>query len=275
MTTAKPDTQASSTDEILVVTRNGGIVTWRLNRPEQLNALSPALGNGLLREATAAVADPSIECIVITGTGRAFCAGGDMGSIKKGTESGSPGSLAILQRAMHTLIESPIPVLTAVNGVAAGAGFGLALLGDLSIVSSAARFRPSFIALGATPDLGLAYTLPRLIGEVRAREALLTNREFSADEALALNLVTRVVPHDRFDTEVTTLAEQLAAAPRAAYGLTKQLMKQGRTLSLADFWERELLAQLTAFRSPEIKEGVAAFQARRKPDFRAARRGTD
>jgi 2-(1,2-epoxy-1,2-dihydrophenyl)acetyl-CoA isomerase len=271
-----PDAQtnASNSSDALVVTRNDGIVTWRLNRPEQLNAINPAVGHALLREAMAAVADPTIDCIVITGTGRAFCAGGDMSSIKKGTESGGPGSLAILHRALHTLIESPLPILTAVNGVAAGAGFGLALLGDLSIVSSNARFRPSFIALGATPDLGLAYTLPRLIGEVRAREALLTNREFSADEALALNLVTRVVPHDRFDAEVAAAAEQLAASPRAAYGLTKQLMQQGRTLSLADFWERELQAQLAAFKSPEIKEGVAAFQARRKPDFRAARRGT-
>jgi 2-(1,2-epoxy-1,2-dihydrophenyl)acetyl-CoA isomerase len=271
-----PDAQtsASNTSDALVVTRNNSIVTWRLNRPEQLNALNTDIGHALMREASAAVSDASIECIVITGTGRAFCAGGDMGGIKKGTETGGPGMLAILQRALHTLIESPIPVITAVNGVAAGAGFGLALLGDLSIVSSNARFRPSFIALGATPDLGLAYTLPRLIGEVRAREALLTNREFTADEALALNLVTRVVPHDRFDTEVAALAEQLAASPRAAYGLTKQLMKQGRTLSLADFWEHELEAQVAAFKSPEIKEGVAAFQARRKPDFRAARRGT-
>jgi 2-(1,2-epoxy-1,2-dihydrophenyl)acetyl-CoA isomerase len=258
--------------DALVVSRNNGIVTWRLNRPEQLNALDAGISQALLREASLAVADPSIECIVITGTGRAFCAGGDMASLKKGAENGGPGSLALLQRAMHTLVESPIPVVTAVNGVAAGAGFGLALLGDLSIVASTARFRPSFIAIGATPDLGLAYTLPRLIGEVRAREALLTNREFSAEEALALNLVTRVVSSDRFDAEVAAVSEQLAAAPRAAYGLTKQLLKQGRTLSLADFWERELAAQAAAFKSPEIKEGVSAFQTRRKPDFRAARR---
>lgn len=259
--------------EVLVVTRKDGVVTWRLNRPDQLNALSADVGHALMQRATEAINDPSIECIVITGTGRAFCAGGDMGGIKKGTEAGGPGMLAILQQAMHTLVESPIPVITAINGVAAGAGFGLALLGDLSIASSAARFRPSFIALGATPDLGLAYTLPRLIGEVRAREALLTNREFSAAEAAALNLVTRVVPAEQFEAEVQKAAEQLAAAPRAAYGLTKQLMKQGRTLSLADFWERELAAQMAAFKSPEIKEGVAAFQARRKPDFRAARKG--
>lgn len=258
--------------DVLVVIREEGIVTWRLNRPDQLNALDAALGQALLQQAEAAIADPSIDCIVITGTGRAFCAGGDMMGIKKGAERGGPGMLGTLQRAMQTLIDGPIPVITAVNGVAAGAGFGLALLGDLSIVSSSARFRPAFIALGATPDLGLAYTLPRLIGEVRAREALLTNREFSADEALALNLVTRVVPSTTFDEEVKKTAQQLAAAPRVAYGLTKQLMKQGRTLSLADFWERELAAQVAAFRSLEIKEGVAAFQERRKPDFRAARR---
>jgi 2-(1,2-epoxy-1,2-dihydrophenyl)acetyl-CoA isomerase len=263
---------SDNVSDTIVTTRKDGIMTWRLNRPEQLNALNAPTAKNLLRLANEAISDPSIECVVITGTGRAFCAGGDMMSIKAGTETGGPNALALLQRAMHTLIESPLPVITAVNGVAAGAGFGLALLGDLSIASSAARFRPAFIALGVSPDLGLAYTLPRLLGEVRAREALLTNREFSADEALALNLVTRVVPAEHFEAEVQKVAEQLAAAPRVAYGLTKQLMKQGRTLSLADFWERELAAQAAAFKSPEIKEGVAAFQARRKPDFRAARK---
>ena len=194
-----------------------------------------------------------------------------MASIAKGSSgSGGPQSLERLQLAIKILADGPKPVLMAVNGVAAGAGFGLALMGDISIASSAARFRPAFIALGATPDLALAYMLPRLIGEVKAREALFLNREFSADEALALNMVNRVVPAERFETEVQTMAERLAAAPRVAFGLTKQLIRQGRTFGLRDFLEREMSSQAAAFRSGEVPEGVAAFREKRAPDFRKA-----
>jgi 2-(1,2-epoxy-1,2-dihydrophenyl)acetyl-CoA isomerase len=194
-----------------------------------------------------------------------------MTGIAKGANRGGSSLLDVAQRGFRQLIESHIPVITAVNGVAAGAGFGIALLGDLSIVSAAARFRPAFIALGAVPDLGLAYTLPRLIGEVRARELLLTNREVSPEQALAWGMVTRVVPAETFESEVALAAEALSKAPRVAMGLTKQLLRQGRTRSFADFLELEEASQAAAFKSPEIKEGVAAFREKRKPDFRAAR----
>jgi 2-(1,2-epoxy-1,2-dihydrophenyl)acetyl-CoA isomerase len=162
-------------------------------------------------------------------------------------------------------------VLTAINGVAAGAGFGLALLGDISIAVTTARFRPAFIALGASPDMGLAYTLPRLIGEVQAREALLLNREFQAAEAQSLGMITAIAPPEAFDAEVTKLAQRLAAAPRSGYRHAKALLRHGRTRTFADFLELEMDHQQAAFRSPEIKEGVAAFREKRAPNFRAAR----
>lgn len=259
----------------VIATRREGILTLRLNRPAHLNALDVATAEGMIKHASAGMADPDIDCIVVTGTGRGFSAGGDMASIAKGASGqGGPMSLERLQLMIRILAEGPTPVLMAINGVAAGAGFGLALMGDISIASSAARFRPAFIALGVTPDLALAYMLPRLIGEVKAREALFLNREFSADEALALNMVNRVVPADQFDTEVQAMAERLAAAPRNAFGLTKQLIRQGRTLGLADFLERELSTQAAAFRAGEVLEGVAAFREKRPADFRKARRRT-
>ncbi len=263
-------------EDVVIATRREGILTLRLNRPAQLNALDVATAEAMITHASAGMSDVDVDCIVVTGTGRGFSAGGDMASIAKGAAGQGghqgPKSLERLQLMIRILAEGPKPVLMAINGVAAGAGFGLALMGDISIASSNARFRPAFIALGVTPDLALAYMLPRLIGEVKAREALLLNREFSADEALALNLVNRVVPADQFETEVQAMAERLAAAPRVAFGLTKQLIRQGRTLGLADFLEREMSTQTAAFRAGEVLEGVAAFREKRPTDFRAARR---
>jgi 2-(1,2-epoxy-1,2-dihydrophenyl)acetyl-CoA isomerase len=197
-----------------------------------------------------------------------------MASIARGASGNGatgPGALDQLHVAAKLIADGPKPVLTAINGVAAGAGFGLALLGDVSIAMATARFRPAFIALGASPDMGLAYTLPRLIGEVRAREALLLNREFMAEEAVALGMIGSQASPETFDVEVMQLAKRLAAAPRAGYKHAKTLLRQGRTRSLSDFLELELDAQLAAFRSGEIKEGVAAFREKRPPDFRAAR----
>jgi 2-(1,2-epoxy-1,2-dihydrophenyl)acetyl-CoA isomerase len=263
-------------EDVVIATRRDGILTLRLNRPAQLNALDVATAEAMITHASAGMADPAVDCLVVTGTGRGFSAGGDMAAIARGAAGqgahNGPQSLERLQVMIRILAEGPKPVLMAVNGVAAGAGFGLALMGDISIAASTARFRPAFIALGVTPDLALAYMLPRLIGEVAAREALYLNREFSADEALAHGMVNRVVPVEAFDAEVQAMAERLAAAPRTAFGLTKQLMRQGRTLGLADFLEREMSTQATAFRAGDVLEGVAAFREKRPADFRKARR---
>jgi 2-(1,2-epoxy-1,2-dihydrophenyl)acetyl-CoA isomerase len=255
----------------IVTSRRGGVLTLRMNRPEQLNALDIHMARAVDQIAREAIEDTSVECVVITGTGRAFSAGGDMTGIQKGTEAGGSSLLDVAQRGFRALVESRLPVITAVNGIAAGAGFGIALLGDISIVSSAAKFRPAFIALGAVPDLGLAYSLPRLVGEVRARELLLTNRELSPAEALSWGMVTRVVEAKDFEAEVENAADALAAAPRTAMGLTKTLLRQGRTRPFGEYLELEEAAQNAAFRSPEIREGVAAFKEKRKADFRKAR----
>jgi 2-(1,2-epoxy-1,2-dihydrophenyl)acetyl-CoA isomerase len=254
------------------VTRADHVVTLRLNRPDALNALDRPTAEGLVANLILAHRDDDVDCIVITGTGRAFCAGGDMGSIARGASgSGEPGALDRLHDAAKLIADGNKPVLMAINGVAAGAGFGLALLGDVSVAVSTARFRPAFIALGASPDMGLAYTMPRLIGETKAREALFLNREFLADEALALGLVGQVVGADQFEAEVLALAQRLAAAPRSGFRHAKALLRQGRTRSFSEFLELELDAQGAAFKAPEIREGIAAFREKRSPNFRAAR----
>lgn len=257
----------------VVATRADHVLTLRLNRPEALNALDRPTAEGLVTHLTAAQSDDAIDAIVITGTGRAFCAGGDMGSIARGAAgNGEPGALDRLHVAAKLIADGDKPVLMAINGVAAGAGFGLALLGDISIAVSTVRFRPAFIALGASPDMGLAYTLPRLIGETRAREALFLNYEFQAEEAHRLGLIGHLASPETFDAEVAKLATRLAATPRSGFRAAKTLLRQGRTRSFAEFLELELAAQGAAFKQPEIKEGVAAFREKRAPNFRSARK---
>jgi 2-(1,2-epoxy-1,2-dihydrophenyl)acetyl-CoA isomerase len=251
----------------VIVERRGPTALLRLNQPESRNAMSPELRAGLERELPALLSDSAMRCLILTGTGDAFCAGGDLKRMLGRTAPEVRQHLQATQRWARLLLESDKPVIAAVNGAAVGAGFSLALLCDVVLVSDRAHFRAGFPAVGAAPDLGLAYTLPRAVGLSRAKEILLANGRIEPEEATLIGLASRVVAHEALIAEAEALAERIAAGPRTGLGLAKTLLNRAFASSFDQFLESEALAQAVAFGSPEFTEGVEAFIAKRPPDF--------
>ena len=248
------------------VSRDGGVLTIRLNRPDVLNALNTAVHGQLaaaLREARA----PEVRAVVLTGAGRGFCVGQDLsefreeaGDIADRLRSGYiPNVLAL--RALEK------PVLAAVNGAAAGAGLSLARACDLRIAAHSAAFVPAFIGIGLVPDSGATYFVPRLVGAARAFEWLISNRKLTAAEAHAWGLVAEVVEDEALAPRAAELAAGLAAAPTKAVGMTKRLVDRAAAATLEEQLEREAQLQAAAARTDDFREGVAAFLEKREPRF--------
>lgn len=257
----------TDTTPSVVVERDGAVAILTLNEPRSMNALSPGIKAGLEGHLPSLLGDHEVRVLVVTGSGRAFCAGGDIRAMDE------RGTVAVRERMsgsyrwLTPLIRAAKPVITVVNGVAAGAGLSLALTGDFVVASRSASFRAGFMGLGAVPDLSLAYTLPRAVGLLRAKDILLTGREISADEALALGLATRVVEPEALMSHALDLAHNLAQGPTVAQGLAKQLLQRSYETSLESFLDLEGMAQAIAFGSTDFAEGVDAFRAKRKPKF--------
>lgn len=247
--------------------RRGHVGVLTLNEPASLNALSQGIKTGLATMAATWLPDPEIRAIVITGEGRAFCAGGDLRTM----DDRATVTVRRRMQASHDwvarLLTSEKPILTAVNGVAAGAGFSLALMGDIVCAADDAKFKAGFPGIGAVPDLAIAHILPRAVGAVRAKDILLSNREVSAEEALRLGFVARLFPAGELMAKTMELAQDLAAGPAVSFGLTKRLVAKAHETSLEAFLEEEAHAQTVAFGSEDFAEGVAAFRAKRKPVF--------
>jgi 2-(1,2-epoxy-1,2-dihydrophenyl)acetyl-CoA isomerase len=252
----------------LVTERVDALAILRLNRPARMNALSDGILRGLEEGIPQLLADPQIRAILITGTGRAFCAGGDVSSMRGAVDAGATLSG---MRACHgwlkALRAADKLVITAINGVAAGGGFGLAMLGDLIVASEDAYFKAAFSSLGAAADYALAFTLPLAVGTVRAADILLTDRRVSAQEALQMGLISRVFPAHQFEANALQFARDMSQASRGAQ-LTKRLLHRERLQALSAHLETEAQTQLEAFRSDDFAEGVAAFGERRPPRFR-------
>ena len=260
---------ADVTDQSVTMERSDGVMILRLAQPATRNALNPAIKARLEALTPAFFDDPSARCLLITGSDEAFCAGGDITSL---SEPQTPASVRTRMARSHDwierLLEGEKPVITAVNGPAVGAGFGLALLGDIVLASDRAWFRAGFSAIGAAADYGLGRTLPRAVGAPRARDMLLSNRKVEATEALNIGLISRLFSHDTLQDEALGLARQLARAPTVGLGLTKRLVNLGFAASTSDYLREEGLAQAIAFSTDDHAEGVAAFLEKRKPDFR-------
>jgi 2-(1,2-epoxy-1,2-dihydrophenyl)acetyl-CoA isomerase len=251
----------------VIVRREGQVAIVTLNEPRSMNALSGPIKDGLAGNIPLLLDDPTVRCIVLTGTGKAFCAGGD---IRAMDERGVTQVRARMERSyrwLFPLLAAAKPIVTAINGAAAGAGLSLALTGDVIVAARDARFKAAFPGLGACPDLGVAYTLPRAVGLPRATDILLTNREVSAEEAFAMGLVTRLVDADQLMAATLEVALALAAGPTQSLGLTKRLLRRAYELPLEGFLEQEAMAQAAAFGTEDFAEGVAAFRAKRKPAF--------
>ncbi len=252
----------------VIVARKGATAIIRLNEPKSMNALSATIRDGLVPALSQASDDPEVRAIILTGTDGAFCAGGDIRNM------GVRRAPAIRTRMQGThkwiadLLKTEKPVITAVNGAAAGAGFSLSLLGDIIIAQKDAYFMTSFMRLGACPDLGLLATLPRAIGMARAKDLLLSSRKVSADEAWQMGLISRVVePGKLMDTAMET-AETLAAAPTVTIGVMKRLLLRAYDTSIENFLDEEAFGQAIAQSTEDFEEGAKAFREKRKPAFK-------
>ena len=253
--------------------RDGAIARITLNRPEAGNAIDMALASELATAADAAAADPGVRCVVLTGTGRLFCTGGDVGGMAA-AGADAPHFLRTLADTLHgaivTLATMAKPLVVAVNGPAAGAGLSLALLGDIVIAARSAHFTAAYTGIGLTPDGGMSWLLPRVVGLRRAQAMILTNQRVDAEEAMRIGLVTQVADDDALGADTARVAEKLVAAPTAAIGAARGLILAGATATLADHLDREAATIAVAGAHSESREGVAAFLARRKPDFQGA-----
>jgi len=252
------------------VDRADSIARLTLSRPEALNALDKATGEELLDALESLRTDASVRVVVLTGAGRAFSAGGDIKEMGQAGElpvSFFEELLATLNRVVVALTEMPKPVIAAVNGIAAGLGFNLALACDIRIAARGAEFTQAFLRIGLIPDGGGTYHLPRIVGWARAMELILTARTVSSEEALRLGLVTTVVDETDFDETVDVMARQLAAAPTSAIGRVKQLLAHSLTADLKSQLRLEREMQMESGRSNDFTEGIAAFLEKRSPRF--------
>lgn len=245
-----------------------GPVAWlTLNRPEKLNAFNEKLNKEVQLAVKEASRNDEVRAVVITGAGRAFCSGQDLEGVGEGLNLGE-----VLRTRYNPMVleieKCEKPVIAAINGVAAGAGFSLALACDFRIASEKASLIEAFIHVGLIPDAGNLYYLPRLIGHAKAMELAVLGEKISAAEAYNLGLVTRTVSADTFYDEVSSFAERLASMPTKAIGLIKRNLKASWHLSLEEFLEKDAQGQRIAGQTEDHKEGVKAFLEKRKAVFK-------
>ena len=248
-------------------------VAWiTLHRPEKLNAFAGEMRDELLQCLLSASEDDRVRCIVITGSGRAFCAGGDLDTMIEFKSEGRDFDavqpfLEAGAKIVRLLYETGKPVIAMVNGVAAGAGCSLALACDLRVAGESARFAQSFVRVGLHPDWGGTWRLPRLVGPSRALELMWTGRIVEASEAVQIGLVNSVVADHELEAHVSQLATRLAAAPRAAVRLIKLAVYQSGNFDLDGMLDFEFEAQAACWQAADSGEGLRAFAERREPRF--------
>lgn len=241
-----------------------------LNSPAKMNAFEVTLINDLIGAMHEADEDPSVKVIVLTGAGKAFCAGGDVSYMQSLNLESAYDYVKIGKKLVDSMTLTSKPIISAVNGFAVGAGLSLALLSDIVIASDAAVFGAAFINIGLMPDCGLLYYLPRVVGIRAAKELTLTGRNFDAQEALRLGIVNQVVEADKLEATVEKLSKKMAAGPAAAMALTKSVMNSGLDMNIDGFMNSEALAQAMLIVSADAQEGAAAFLAKRKANFSSA-----
>jgi 2-(1,2-epoxy-1,2-dihydrophenyl)acetyl-CoA isomerase len=255
----------------LTLERAAGVATLTLNRPDAYNALNLPLGRELFSATLELDEDPEVRCVVVTGSGRAFCAGGDVKDFVDNL-----GRIGVhikelttyLHGAISRLARSDKPVIMAVNGIAAGGGFSLALSGDLVVATESAKFTMAYSKIAASPDGSSSYFLPRLIGLRRAMELYFTNRVLTAREAVEWGMITRAVPDAEFKGAVTTLARELAQGPSRSFGIAKRLLHQSTWESLETQMELEAQGIAACGHTEDFKAGVTAFAQKSTPTFR-------
>jgi 2-(1,2-epoxy-1,2-dihydrophenyl)acetyl-CoA isomerase len=243
-----------------------------LNRPESLNALTTQVGQEFLA-AVAEAREREARAIVVTGAGRAFCAGGDLREMQKIAEQEGKVEaffdepLRLLNECILLIRHSPLPFVAAVNGAASGGGCNLALACDLVIAGESARFNQAFIKIGLVPDCGGSFILPRLVGWKRAAELMITGDVISSSRAFEMGMINAVVPDDELISQALAMAEKLAQAPTAAIGRIKELLEASATNDYGGQLELERKTQIQSGKTKDFREGVAAFLEKRPPKF--------
>lgn len=265
--------QTAPAAAVVLEVMQGAIATLVMNRPDRLNALNSELANALNDAFTRVAQDESIRVVILTGAGRAFCAGGDLGHIRKGRESGDVKELEPLLRSgmqmvltMRTMAQ---PVIAAINGAAAGGGMNLALAADIRIAAEDAVFGQNFAKVGLFPDYGGTFFLPQLVGPSIAAEMFYTGDMIDAQAALRLGLVNRVVPAAQLEAEVRALAQKIAQGPPLAIRAAKQVLFGSGRKALEEALENEVQQQMKCFPSEDCGEGIRAFFEKRPPTFQA------
>src|SRR5271155_671518 len=235
--------KAAASQPVLLETRRGGIVTLVLNRPEKLNALNNDLAAALIKTFSQLEEDASVHVVVLTGAGRAFCAGGDLGAIAKGRQAGGTKDLEpLLRSGMQAVLKirtMPQPVIAVVQGPAAGAGMNIALAADIRLASEEATFGENFARVGLYPDYGGTYFLPQLVGPAKAAELFYTGDMIDAKTALDIGIVNHVVPAARLEAEVKTLTQKIAKGPAVAIRAVKRSLFGSEGKELAKALEHE------------------------------------
>lgn len=243
------------------------VFTITLNDPDRRNPLSEGMALDLRSAIAEAGRDMSVRCVLLTGNGRGFCAGGDLESFDTLSPAEVTRFMADSQSLALAISALPVPVVVAVNGSAAGAGFSLAMSGDVLLAAQSAMFFPAFSRVGAIPDLGLIHALHRSIGLHRTSDILLRGKPIDAPMAEELGIVSEVVPDGELATRSLAVSQELAAGPTVALGLTKKLIRVAAIGPLESFFVSESAAQGIAFSTADFREGVAAFRKRRDPSF--------
>jgi 2-(1,2-epoxy-1,2-dihydrophenyl)acetyl-CoA isomerase len=260
-------------EDRVTLTIADGVATLALDRPKALNALDDAMATAIGAAAARCEVDPAVRAVIVAG-GEHFMAGGDLRSFAQrlGTGEGSVAAFAALIHRVHagivTIHRMPKPVIASVRGACAGFGLSLMMACDLAVAADDAYFTLAYVNIGTSPDGGSTYALPRIVGTRRAMELALLGDRFGAADALHLGLVNRVVAPDRLAAETAALAARLAAGPALAIARTKRLVNA----SLDNTLEAQLEAEAEAFAhsavTADFAEGVSAFLAKRKPQFR-------
>lgn len=247
-----------------------GVARLQLDRPEAAHAIDLPMAKELCTAATQLDEDPSVRAVLLSSSGKIFCAGGDLASFQ-GAGDGVSGHIkeitTFLHAAISRLIRMRAPVVVAVNGTAAGAGLSLSCAADLAIAAASARFTMAYTRVALTPDGSSTYFLPRIIGRRRTLELALTNRTLSAEQALDWGIVNRVVPDGELEEQAGQLVRQLAEGPTQAFAATKRLVESSLNEGLETQMELETRAISESSRSEDAREGLAAFLAKRPARF--------
>ncbi|MDH6484301.1 enoyl-CoA hydratase-related protein [Streptomyces sp. SAI-127] len=251
--------------------QDDGLARVTLRRAQAGNAIDLSTARGLL-DAARACERAAVRAVLLTGEGKSFCVGGDLREFSRLTGEALEKHLVAVTDALHdalrTFASIDAPMVAAVHGAVAGAGIGLAAAADVTLAADDVTFTAAYTGIGYSPDAGVSWQLPRLVGPKRAVELLLTNRRVPAAEAVAIGLVSRVVPSGELTAEAERTAEALRRGPTRAFGATRRLVASGQTADLTRHLDDEASALAAAAASDEGREGVAAFLDKRAPDFR-------